>query len=177
MTWNPITDPCDYIKLSDVKSPGLADVSGASSVRRWDEREGFGISGAFSVFKGRGLAHFSVKLRLYSVEDWDGWDAFKPIVDKLPTRRGGTGKDSGVLDIWHPLLETLDIKAVAAAEVMQPEQTDSGEWTIEIKFLEFRYPKIALAKPDAAAATPVDPVEEQIIKPLIKQLQGLSDEQ
>jgi hypothetical protein len=144
-------------------------------VRRWDEREGFGISGAFSVFKGRGLAHFSVKLRLYSVEDWDGWDAFKPIVDKLPTRRGGTGKDSGVLDIWHPLLESLDIKAVAAAEVGQPEQTDSGEWTIEIKFLEFRYPKIALAKPDAAAATPVDPVEEQIIKPLMKQLQSLSE--
>jgi hypothetical protein len=177
MTWNPIDEPCDYITLAKVKSPGLADVSGASSVRRWDEREGFGISGAFSVFKGRGLAHFSVKLRLYSVEDWEGWYAFKPIVDKLPTRRGGKGKDSGVLDIWHPLLEGLDIIAVAAAEVMQPEQTDSGEWTIEIKFLEFRYPKVTLAKADAAAATPVDPVEEKIIKPLIKQMQSLSDEQ
>lgn len=177
VTWDPITSPCDYILLAGIKSPGLADVSGASSVRRWDEREGFGISGAFSVFKGRGLAHFSVKLRLYSDTDWAAWYAWKQIVDKLPTRRGGDGKDSGVLDIWHPLLEGLDIKAVAAAEVMQPEQTDNGEWTIEIKFLEFRYPKIALAKPEAAAATPVDPVEEKIIKPLTAQFQSLADEQ
>lgn len=178
MTWDPIASPCDYILLAGKKSPGIAELRGASSVRKWDEREGFGISGAFSVFKGRGLAHFSVILRLYSAQDWLDWYAWKAVVDKLPTRRGGAGKDSGTLDIWHPLLEALDIKAVAVAEVMQPDQTNDGEWSIEIKFLEFRHPKITLAKPEGAAATPVDPVEEDIIKPLTDavQLERLASE-
>ena len=176
MAWDPINEPCDYILLAQQKSPGIAEVVGASSPRKWDEREGFGITGSFSVFKGRGLAHFSVKLRLYTPEDWTGWAAWKPLVDKLPTRRGGSGKDSGVLDIWHPLLVDRDIKAVAVEEVKAPEQTDHGEWTIEIRFIEFRHPKLTLAKPEGAAATTVDPIEEQVIKPLLEQLQELAGE-
>jgi hypothetical protein len=174
--WDPIVAPCDYILLGGKKSPGIAEVRGASSPRKWDEREGFGISGSFSVFKGRGLAHFSVILKLYTAQDWADWYAWKPVVDKLPTRRGGGGKDSGTLDIWHPLLEALDIKAVGVAEVMQAEQTDNGEWSIEIKLLEFRHPKITLAKPEGSAATPVDPVEEEWIKPLTAQLERLAEE-
>jgi hypothetical protein len=177
VSWDPISSPCDYILLAGKKSPGYAEIVGASSLRKWDEREGFGLSGAFCVFKGRGLAKFSVRVRLYTVEQWAEWHEWRPLVDKLPTKRAGTGKDSGTLDIWHPLLELLDIKAVAVEEVVQPEQTDSGEWTIEIKFIEFRRPKIALAKPEgAAAAPPVDPIEELYIKPLTEQLQRLAAE-
>ena len=176
MTWDPETQSCDYILLSGKKSPGFAEVVGAASIRKWDERPGFGLSGAFSVFTGRGLAHFTVRLRLYTPEDWSEWYAWKPIVDKLPTRRGGSGKDTGTLDIWHPLLEALDIRAVAVEEVRAPEQTDHGEWTIEIKFIEFRHPKLTLAKPEGSAATPVDPVEEEIIKPLTKQFLDLAGE-
>lgn len=176
MTWDPLVSPCDYITLARRKSPGIAEVSGASSPRKWDEREGYGITGSLSVFKGRGLAHFSVTLKLYTVQDWIDWYAWKPIVDKLPTRRGGGGKDSGALDISHPLLEGLDIKAVGVAEVMQPVQTGDGEWSIEIKFIEFRHPVIALAKPEGAEATPVDPIEEEWIKPLTEQLQRYASE-
>lgn len=176
MGWDPITDPCDYILLAGKRSPGLAEVRGASSPRAWDEREGFGLSGSFSVFKGRRLAHFSVILTLTTPDDWEAWREWKPIVDKLPTRRGGAGKDTGTLDIWHPLLADLDIKAVAVAEVMQAEQVDDGVWSIEIKFLEFRHPKITLAKPEGAAATPVDPVEENVIKPLLRELESLAAE-
>jgi hypothetical protein len=172
MTWDPITSPCDYILLASKKSPGIAEVRGASSPRKWDERDGVGITGAALVFKGRGLAHFSVVLRLYSAQDWQDWHAWKPIVDKLPTSRG-EGNDSGTLAIWHPLLQTLDIKAVGVAEVMQPDQTGDGEWSIEIKFVEWRAPKYALAKPEGAveSAAVVDPIEEEWIKPLTALLQ------
>jgi hypothetical protein len=172
MTWDPIVSPCDYITLAGNKSPGLAEVRGASSPRKWDEQDGVGISGAVLLFKGRGLAHFSVILKLCSAQDWSDWFAWKPVVDKLPSQRGGEGKDSGALSIWHPLLEQLDIKAVAVAEVMQPEQVGDGEWAIEIKFVEFRRPKYTLAKPDGADAAPVlDPIEEEWIKPLTAELQ------
>ena len=174
MVWNPISAPCDYIKLAGKRSPGLADVVGASSPRMWDKRQGYALSGTFSVFHGCDLAEFSVRLRLYSVADWDAWHAWKPLVDKLPTARGGNGPDSGCLDIWHPLLEDLGIKQVGVAKVKQPDQTDNGEWTIEIEFIEFRHPKVTLAKPESAAATPVDPIEEQVIKPLMDQVNKLA---
>jgi hypothetical protein len=174
--WNPIVAPCDYILLAGQRSPGLAEVRGASSKRRWDEREGFGLSGAFSVFKGRGLASFSVFLRLYTEQDWRDWYAWKPLVDRLPTKRSGSKTDTGALDILHPYLEALDIRAVGVAEVMQPDQTGDGEHTIEIKFLEFRHPKLTLAKPEGSEATPVDPIERDVIAPLTKQFNELADE-
>ena len=130
---------------------------------------------SFSVFAGRRLAHFSVLLTLTTADEWAEWRTFKPLVDKLPTRRGGSGKDTGNLDIWHPHLEDLDIRAVGVAEVMQAVQTDDG-WQIEIKFIEFRHPKLTLAKPEGATATPVDPIEEQVIKPLLAQVEELAAE-
>ncbi|MBA3841096.1 MAG: hypothetical protein H0X39_00475 [Actinobacteria bacterium] len=175
MSWNPIDEPKDYITLAGQKSPGLADVVGASSIRNWDERQGIGISGAFSVFKGRGLAKFSVRLRLYSAQDWADWFTWKPLVEAVPKRRTGKGRDSGVMDILHPLLEELDIKSVAVTELMQPEQTGDGEWTVEIKFLEWRQPKVSLATPEAAAAPePVDEWEGRVSK-LASQLQSVAD--
>jgi hypothetical protein len=171
MVWNPYDAPCDYFKLGGKRSPGIAEIVGAASVRNWDKREGYALTGSFSVFRGRGLAEFSARIRLYTIADWDAWHAWKPIVDKLPTSRGGRGPASGCLDIWHPLLEELDIKSVGVAKVKQPEQTGDGEWTIEIEFIEFRHPKVTLAQPDSAASTPVDPIEEEIIKPLTNKLQ------
>lgn len=169
MAWNPLEQPCDYILLAQRKSPGVAELVGASSPRKWDEQQGLGLSGAFILFRGRGLAHFSVKLKLYTPADWAAWDAWRPLL-KLPTQRFGRGTAVGALDIWHPLLQPLDIKAVAVEEVMQAEQTDHGEWTIEIKLVEFRRPKLGLAKPEGPAATPADPVEDLIGK-LTDQLQ------
>jgi hypothetical protein len=108
------------------------------------------------------------------VEHWEAWATWKPLVDKMPSRRGGSGKDTGNLDIWHPLLEDVGITAVAKAKRHQPVQTANGEWTVKIDFIEFRRPKLTLAKPEGAAATPVDPIEENVIKPLLEQFQSLA---
>lgn len=162
MTWNPIDTPQDYILLAGQKSPGIAEVSGASSIREWDVRKGYGIAGAYSVFKSLDLSRFSVTLRLYSRQDWADWGVWKKIVDKLPKRRTGNGADSGCLDITHPLLEDVGIHAVGVAERLQPVQTGDGEWSIEIRFIEFRRPKLAIAAPDAAQAEPHDPVDDKI---------------
>jgi hypothetical protein len=175
MAWDPINDPCDYIKLAGQKSPGLADVSGASSIREWEERNGYGLTGGRSIFMRRKLSRFSVKIRLYTEEEWAEFQEWRKVVDKLPTRRGGNNAASGMLDIWHPLLEELDIKAVGVAEVLQPEQTEDGVWTYEIRFIEFRQPKVTLARPDAAKATPVDPVDTYIEKKL-DEFRALSSE-
>lgn len=171
MTWNPITEPVDFIVLAGKRSPGLAEVAGAGSPRLWDKRKGFGYSGAILVFRGVDLSSFSVKLRLFDEQDWADWYAWKPVVDTPPL-----GTRARSLDIQHPILDGLNIKSVVIDDVSQPTQTDDGVFEIEIKMTEFRAPKYALAKPEGSTATPVDPVEENIIKPLREQFQALADQ-
>lgn len=162
--WNPLDNPKDYIVLAGQKSPGLCDVVGAAAIRNIDERQGYGLSGAFVVFKGRGLAKFSVRFRLYDAADWLAWNAFSPLVDKVPTRRTGKGKDSGVMTIVHPLLAECAVDHCMVTERGQPEQTGDGEWTIEIKFIEWRQPKLSLATPEGAVPDEPDPIEAVIGK-------------
>jgi hypothetical protein len=73
------------------------------------------------------------------------------------------------------MLEQLGIKAVLVEDVSQAEQTDPGEWTITIKFKEFRKPVAALSKPEAAKATPLDPYERAILEK-DGEIDGLAEE-
>lgn len=165
MTWNPLDEPADKIWLQQHWSPGLCEISGANSPRKWDEIESHGHSGATLKFNGVGLAHFSVKISLYTSQDWIDWSEFKPLVDKPPL-----GNEPKAQDIWHPLLVDQGIYAVGVEDVGQPEQNEDGVWTIEIKFVEHRPPKPALVKVSGAAATPKDPdPQEAEIAQLTKQ--------
>jgi hypothetical protein len=175
MSFQPLRQPIDHVLLAGQKSPGLGTLVGASSPREWDERKGYGISGSFSVFRRRGLAHFALELRLYNDQDWADWHAWKPIVDKVPTRRGGgTNPASGYLKIQHPILEDLSITAVGVEDVGQPTQAEDGVWLVVIKFIEFRQPVFGLAKPEGAKAVPVDPYDAQLEK-LTGQFNELAD--
>lgn len=153
----------DFILLGGYKSPGLCDVSGAGSPRKWEQRPGYGLSGATVVFLGNQLSEFSIKFRLYGDPkvpdpDWEQWNTFEAgVLMKAPT-----GKRPKALDIWHPALERLKIKTVGVTDVGQPYQSDDGEWTIEVKFIQYAKPKITLAKPDGAKATPTDPYDKVI---------------
>lgn len=157
MTWNPIDTPVDKAFLGGRITPGLCDVEGANSPRNWDERDGYGLSGATVIFKGVKLSHFSIKFRLYTAEDWNDWHAFAPTVAKPPL-----GKRPRALDIAHPITDEVQIRSVVVDDVLAPVQTGDGEWTVEVKLIEFRKPRLALAKPQGSTATPVDPIEQQI---------------
>lgn len=170
---NPITQPRDYVLMAGKKTPGITDIIGAGSIREWDKRKGYGNSGAFSVFIGRDLSTFTIRLRLYTVEHWEAWHAFRPLIERMPKRRMGAGKNSGAIDVWHPHLEAVDIRAVAITKLSIPEQTADGEWTINIEVIEYRMPHVALVKPDGPdSPTPVDPWDEKI-DALEKQTQRL----
>lgn len=168
MSWNPIDDPCDYITLSGQRSPGIAEVRGANSPRRYDERKGYGLSGATVVFRGIGLTRFTVELRLSTEQHWADWYAWKPMVDRPPA-----GTRPKALDIWHPFLEDLEVKSCVVEDVSQPSQVEDGVWAIEIKFIQFRRPVLSLSKPEASKAAPVDPVDQRI-EALTKQFQDLA---
>lgn len=143
MTWDPLTQPIDHVLIGGQWTPGLAEITGASSPRRWDERKGYGLSGSRVVFRGVGLSKFSIKLRLLTPEDWRGWEEFRPIVQRPPL-----GVRARAVSCWHPFLEELEIKSLVVEELLQPVQTGEGEWTIEIKCIEWRRPRPALGVPD-----------------------------
>jgi len=151
-------------------TPGIATVEGLGTPRRWEERESVGLSGALVYFHGLKLAHFSVRVQLFSEQDWQDWYAFKPLVDKPPI-----GKRQRPLDIVHPLTEGANIKAVVVEDVLHPEQVDDGVWELSIKLIEYRKPHLVLAKAEGAKATPADP-EDAEIEANSRELQALADE-
>jgi hypothetical protein len=154
---NPLTNPIDYILLAGERSPGIADVEGAATPRKWDSAQGYGMSGAVARYTGDELSEFSVKLRLYSDDDWLRWDFWKPLVAKAPI-----GTRPKALDIWHPFLEELGIKSVVVKNWKQPIQSADGEWTIEIVFLQYRKPRAQSSKPDGAKSATTDPYDQRI---------------
>jgi hypothetical protein len=166
--WNPITNPIDYILLTRKKSPGLAEIAGADQPRKWDERGGYGLSGATLVYTGDGLAHFSVRIHLFSAEDWNEWNVWKQLVKKAPL-----GTRPKAQDIWHPYLEDLEIKSVVVENRLQPVDVGNGEWVHEIKFGQFRRPKVTYSKPEASKVEPDDPYDK-VIANLTGQFQKLA---
>lgn len=158
MAWNPIANPVDFFILKGSKSPGIGRIEKAGSPRKWDERGGYGASGSVIVFMGRKLATFDGIVELYTEDDWAAWQAFKPLVDRLPF-----GKRPSALDIWHPYLADLGIKSCVVLDVSQPEPMDLGGHTIRISFQEFRALKISYAKPEASKNDEeTDPFEKKI---------------
>lgn len=179
MTFNPVTEPVDHILLAEQRSPGIADVLGANSAREFTQRRGYGLSGATLRFRGTPLADFVVKLRLYTQQDWDGWHDWRSLVAR-PTAEAYRPPNTSDLkpqdlppalrrlrappmDIWHPILEDLEIRSAVVTDVLQPLQTADGEWTIEIRFLEYRAPLPALeSTAGSQAARPLTETEQRI---------------
>lgn len=157
MSFDPTAQVVSYILLAGVKSPGICEIEGASSARTWDERRGYGLSGATCIFRGVRLAHFKANIRLYSEVDWLGWSQFAPLLKRPPV-----GERPKQLEIWHPILEDLGIVAVGVEELHQPQQTGDGEWTVVIEFIEYRKLQRALSLPEGAQAAPTDPYDLRI---------------
>ena len=161
MTFNPVSEPVDYILLANRRSPGIAIISNVSSPRRWDERRGYALSGARVVFRGIGLARPIVTLRLYTDDDFAAWHDWRSLVQRPPV-----GERARALDIWHPILEDLGITRVVVEDVLQPKQTADGEWSIDIKFIEFRRPQPTLetigSSTDTETTDPVDLTIERL---------------
>lgn len=137
---DPIRNSTEYdsIVLEGQRSPGICEVSTASKPRKWDIRDGNGQSGATLAFKGVGLAKFKVRIRLTTPEDFDAWDAWKPLVLQDPE-----GKDPKGKDIYHPDLDELGITSAVVEEPSQREQSDTGEHSYTIAFIQYRQPKPA----------------------------------
>jgi hypothetical protein len=156
-TWNPIDAPIDRCLLGGYLTPGLCEVAGASSPRKWDEQAGYAMTGAILIYRGTALSRFALRFKLLTAEHWEEWAAIRPILLRPPI-----GQRAKALDVDHPQLNEVGITHLVVEDVTAPEQTEDGVWTIECKCIEWRRYGTALSKPDGADATPADPNEQRI---------------
>lgn len=159
MTWTPLASPIDHVLLAGERSPGLADVQGAGSPRRWDIRRGYALSGARPVFRGMDVARFRVVLRLLTEADWEAWHAWKRLVQQPPS-----GTRPRALDIWHPVLEECGISSAVVENVEQPVHDGTGGWSIAIAFIEYRPPMPLVIRTEGSDATGTESERQRAIR-------------
>jgi hypothetical protein len=146
-TTNPIRNDLAYdvIFLNYRESPGIAEVVGANSPDKWDEQQGYGLSGATLRYAGAGLTSFKVKLRLFEEEHFEAWDSWKNI---LGTARKNRTPKQKALFIYHPFLAEKGISEVVVEDWIQPTQVEPGVWEVEISLKQYRRPVLQFGKAD-----------------------------
>lgn len=140
----PSSPELNYVTVAGVRSPGRAQFTGIAAPHNWQVQEGYALSGASVIYRGRGIAKPVLTIAMWTdahlkVE----WPLFKKAMSP-PT----IGKPYFV-DMAHPLLSAADIKAVGVEELGEPVRTPGGGlWLATIKLIEYRPFKLALVKPD-----------------------------
>jgi hypothetical protein len=156
MTWDPISDPVDRCLIGGYPTPGLCEVTGAGSPRKWDEQAGYAMTGAILIYRGIGLSRFTMNFRLFTREHWEQWQAIRPILMRPPI-----GRLARAMDVDHPVLNEVGISQMVIEDVTAPEQVEDGVWAIALKCIEWRRYSISVAKQDGSEATPDDPREKR----------------
>lgn len=145
---NPRDPALNYVVVNGVQSPGRAQLTGVAAPYKYDVQEGYGLSGATTIFRGRGVARFTLTISLWRPEHFIAWPFFAALLEPPKTSK------PLVVQMRHPLLSMADIEAVAVESLGAPERQSNGVWTATISLLEYRPPKPALVKPRGAIPSP-----------------------
>lgn len=140
---NPYSNDHNFVVVNGIRSPGRAQLSEVGKPYNWQIQEGYGLSGGFCTFRGRGIAKFTLTIALWLPEHFVEWAFFaKALEPPTPTK-------PFFVEMQHPLLAAADIKAVGVENFGQPvRQPAGGVWLATIKLLEYRPPLPAIVKPN-----------------------------
>lgn len=181
---NPIDNAANYdiMVLDGILTPGLTALSGAALTRKWDERKGYGASGATDVYTGDEIVKFTATITFF--DEPGGMDAgtmiefynlaIAPILVPAPD-----GKTPKAIPFFHAhvAFPPLEVTAVVVESIGQ--LTQNGDlWTVPIKFRQHRPAKASVGKPAGAGTGPGGNTSQdeidQTIGDLTKQLKGLA---
>ncbi len=135
---NPIDIPSlwEFILVAGVRSPGLAEVSGADRTYDWDTKTAPGTEGATSTYKGKGPVTFTVKLTFWDSEQIDQWNRFRSLL-KYESVKSVVKP----VDIIHPALSQNGIGAAVTKKIGQLTHDGLGLYSVTVEFLEYFPPK------------------------------------
>lgn len=149
----------DFYFIGGDKSPGKAIVTITSAPRGWEERKGYGLTGATLVPVGDGLITFKIRHEFWDQNQWPLWEQFclKWYATNVVTTAGSSTKR--VLNIDHPILKAPP-NLVGPCVVMDPrgpEHDDYGLWYQTFDFKQWRKPIAAPSKPKTAIPDAANP--------------------
>jgi hypothetical protein len=146
---SPISEPSswDYCLVAGTECPGWCEVSGWVRSWGWQEKRGKGVQGTTLTYTGKPSAKGTIKFYLTTDEDFEDWDTFYPLFKYDPTRQTIQG-----IDIKHPALQALGIKACVCEDIGQPEHEGLALWSITVKLIEYAPPPKAPAVATPAGA-------------------------
>jgi hypothetical protein len=155
-----VSGALDLFIVNGMTHAGKAEIVGLETPRKVDERDGYGITGATTVFNGIKLARWGV---LFSIWDAFDFDESRPFFEMLKTPP--LTLPPLALGVYHPLLAEEGISAALVLNGGGWSQDDYGLFTRTVKFVQYRQPLPALASPQAAiptapvAAVPTNPTQ------------------
>ena len=135
MSANPLLVPeaFDTIVIGGEYMPGLAKVGKPKRSFKWDKKEGPGTQGDSLTYRGSRLVDFVIDLTFWESEQIDEWDAKQPGLEPDP-------RSVRALDVVHPVLERLKVRAIVVAEIGGLEDRGAGEWGVQIGINEYKAP-------------------------------------
>ena len=130
----------DTVIVAGVPAPGLAQISDAAREFKIDIKDGPGIDGAESTYRGTKLSELKLEIKLWEPEHWTQLPRFLKALKFDPAKGSGHA-----VDISHPSLLTFDppIRSCVASYVGSPKRVRDGDTLYEIKIdlVEYRPPK------------------------------------
>jgi hypothetical protein len=157
-----IANPQNFALVGGKRTPGpVCELTGAALKRQWDKQKPSGSSGGRLVFKGRDFSEFTMRLMLLTSDDFAAWDVFKQILEQPPRLDAAGRRVLSGLDFAHPQTEDVGIRAVVLGERPQLVQGNTGDYTVDIKFIEYRDPEPVHARARGSRNSD-DPVDREI---------------
>lgn len=132
----PLENPTVYdtIYLDQVESPGLCErVSGGERKNKFDNQQGPGTSGAYTVAKGQEVATIEYQFVLWLPEHFAAWDVFR---DMLKT--GMKLSPPQVHDLVDEAIVHNDIHSVCTTYIGKQEKVSPTKWGYKVGFTEYR---------------------------------------
>jgi hypothetical protein len=157
-----------YIEIAGIRSPGKATIHNFSDERGFDERRGYGNSGATLVPTGDKLKTFDILFELWNPFDFPAWTAFANAFFTRSLMQLAGGAAALALTIDHPVLKAPPFKVSSCVVIggsSALENDGYGLWSCTIKFKEFRKAQPALPKPLGAipdVSTPPPVAQDQL---------------
>ena len=136
----------DYVIFpGGIKTPGVAEIQGLNSPRKWTIQQGYALSGATTVYAGTEPVKFKIVVRMWRELDLVQWE----ILARLHLAKPLPGMKPIALGVSHPIFTfpPNNISSIVIEDVLSPEQDEFGLWTATIQCLEWKKPLPALGKP------------------------------
>lgn len=147
---------CDCFTLDGARSPGIARLTGGGNrAENWQNQQGPGFTGAFTVFRYEEISTVTYEIRLLTPEHCDDFDTWIAMLNAGKDQR----PNPRVYTIVDPRIAHNGITMVSYADSSPIKQPTPGEarHVYEIKFTE-----VKRRKPTGGVAKPKNALEEKI---------------